>query len=79
MNDSPRFKVAWVPWWRPVRLAARRTDGGFDFIGWVWRQEARMVNNINHGWVAFVEDQTPEKLARCPCCDKPRIETPNAD
>jgi hypothetical protein len=61
------FRVAYVPWWRPIRLAARH-DKGFDFVGWVWRQKAYMVNNLNHGWIAFLEDQTTENMNRCPTC-----------
>lgn len=70
--SGPRFKVAYVPWYRPVRLAMRNKDGtpGFDFVGWVWRQKAFLVNNLNHGWVAFVDDQTEENLKRCPCCKR---------
>ena len=73
MNE-PRFKIAWVPWYRPIRLARRRSDNSgihHDFVGWCWRQKARQVNNLNHGWIAFVEDQTPQRLATCPCCDMP--------
>lgn len=69
MSES-RFKVAYVPWWRPVRLAQRKATGGWDFIGWVWRQRAYLVNNTAHGWVAFAEDQTPENIDVwfCPHC-----------
>ncbi len=72
---SPRFKIAYVPWWRPVRLAAWSTDNdgkrtGFEFVGWVWRQKAYLVNNIHYGWIAFVEDQQPEKLEVCPSCKR---------
>ena len=70
MSDKPRFKVAYVPWWRPIRLAMRHPKG-WDFIGWLWRQDAFMVNNLLHGWIAFVEDQTPEKLAVCASCKRP--------
>lgn len=68
--STPRFKVEYVPWWRPIRLAARN-ENGFDFIGWVWRQKAYMVNNINHGWIAFLEDQTLKNLTICHCCKQP--------
>lgn len=66
------FKVAYVPFWRPVRLAVREKVE-FDltrmrFVGWVWMQQAYMVKNLNHGWVAFLEDQTEDKLKRCPYC-----------
>ena len=26
-----------------------------EFIGWVWLRKAHLVNNLNHGWVAFLE------------------------
>ncbi|WP_293000036.1 hypothetical protein [Nevskia sp.] len=65
-----RYRVAYVPWWRPIRLA-HCTPDGFEFIGWVWRAKARQVNNLHHGWIAFVEDQTPELLASCPHCNRP--------
>lgn len=71
---SPRFKIAHVPWYRPVRLATRllNKDGqsGFEFIGWVWRQKAYLVNNVNYGWIAFLEDQNPENLEVCPSCKR---------
>ena len=75
MSIGPRFKTAWVPWWRPVRLAVQNGKPGemtgFRFVGWVWRQRARLVNNINHGWIAFVDDQTEEKLRdTCPECGR---------
>lgn len=57
-----RFKVVQLRWWnRPVRLA-RRTESGMEFIGWVWNQRAYLVNNLNHGWVAFLDQQTPENV-----------------
>lgn len=71
MTFKPRFKVAYVPWWRPLRLAKKNEQGGFDFVGWVWRQKAYIVNNLNHGWIAFVEDQTETKLKTCPSCGHP--------
>ena len=75
MNNTG-FKIAYVQAWRPVRLARWHIDpsgvnNSFEFVGWVWRQKAFLVNNLNHGWIAFVEDQTPEKLSQCPCCGRP--------
>lgn len=70
-----RYRIAYVPWWRPIRLAQHH-DKGFDFIGWVWRTKARQVWNVNYGWIAFAEDQTPERLSCCPHCDRPFDETP---
>ncbi|MDR7092290.1 hypothetical protein [Hydrogenophaga laconesensis] len=69
MSD-PLFKVAYVPWWKPIRLAKRNAVGGWDFVGWVWRQRAYLVNNTAHGWIAFAEDQTPENIDVwfCPHC-----------
>lgn len=75
VKPAYRFIITYVPWWRPVRLAARH-EHGFDFIGWVWRQKAYLVHNSHHGWIAFQEDQTPEKMNCCPVCGqgKPRHE-----
>ncbi len=66
-------------WW-PVRLARNipvleHISGitgeaiyskKMEFIGWVWMQEANLVNNLNHGWVAFL-DATPMPK-RCKKC-----------
>jgi len=70
---EPSFKVAYVPWWRPIRLVMRN-ERGFDFIGWAWRQKVYMVNNLNYGWIAFVEDQTENNLTTCHACGKPLAE-----
>lgn len=71
---SPRFKIAYVPWYRPVRLVTRLLnkgdERGFEFVGWVWRQKAYLVNNLNYGWIAFLEDQRPEMLEICPSCKR---------
>jgi hypothetical protein len=62
MKRDPSFKVVHIRWWhRPVRLAMKHGEG-FDFIGWVWNQKAYLVRNLNHGWIAFAEDQTPENV-----------------
>ena len=59
---GPNFKVVNLRWWnKPVRLV-RRVDKGLEDIGWIWNQRAYLVNNFNHGWIAFVEDQTPENI-----------------
>lgn len=63
-----RYKITYC-WW-PRRLAQKQADG-FEFVGWVWLQKARLVKNISHGWIAFLEEQTPEKLRTCPCCEQP--------
>jgi hypothetical protein len=70
-----RFTIAFV-WW-PRRLAMWKPDrSGFDFIGWVWWQRARLVNNSHHGWIAFADEQTEEKLRTCPCCGAPKEPKP---
>lgn len=73
---SERFKNIYVPWWKPVPLARWRSEDheqGFEFIGWAWRQRAYLVKNISHGWIAFVDMQTPENLRECcPACGKPK-------
>ncbi len=74
MYVGPRFKVAYVPWWRPLPLVRKDESGGFTRIGWVWRQNARLVNNVHEGWIAFAEQQTPELLAKCASCEKPLID-----
>lgn len=71
MDLKARFKVAYVPWYRPVRLVKKSGPGTFDVVGWVWRQKAYLVNNLSHGWIAFVEDQTDAKLNTCPSCGRP--------
>ena len=73
MINDPSRKLVYVPWWRPVPMA-RWNEGrtGFDFIGWVWRQKALLTKNLNHGWIAFEDLQTPENLSACPCCGKTR-------
>jgi hypothetical protein len=68
--SGPAFRVAYVPWWRPIRLAARHANG-YDFIGWAWRQKVYMVRNMHHGWIAFLEDQTEKNLTTCNCCGRP--------
>ncbi len=60
--SAPRFKVVRLRWWnKPVRLASNTKDG-MQFVGWVWNQRAYLVNNLNHGWIAFVDQQTPENV-----------------
>jgi hypothetical protein len=71
MHVGPRFKIAYVPWWKPLPLVRRDEGGGFTRIGYVWRQTARIVNNVHEGWIAFADEQTPEKLMICPSCNKP--------
>lgn len=65
---SARWKTTFVLW--PRRLAVHEGDKGMRFVGWVWMQRAYLTNNFSHGWVAFVENQTPEYLDKCPCCKR---------
>lgn len=59
---KPTFMVRRIRWWqKPVRLVAKR-DGEHVVVGWAWNQWAYVVNNLAMGWVAFVEDQTPENI-----------------
>lgn len=69
--SSPNFKITFC--WIPHRLVLR-TPERWWFIGWVWLKKARLVKNINHGWIAFAEDQTEELLAVCPSCGNPLAE-----
>lgn len=70
MSMAARFKIAYTL--LPRRLAMWNADrSGFDFVGWVWLQRARLVNNANHGWIAFVDEQTTDKLRTCPSCNQP--------
>jgi len=65
---KPNFKVIFAV--IPRRLVARDAAGSY-FVGWVWMQRARLTNNLHHGWVAFLDDQTKDKLRICPCCKRP--------
>lgn len=70
-------KVEWVPWWRPLPLVRLKPDRLLEQIGWVWRQRAFLVRNVNLGWVAFEHDQTAENLIeRCSECGKPKEPKP---
>ena len=70
---NPSWKVKRLRWWNlPVPLY-RKDAEGFTKVGWIWNQTAYIVNNIHHGWIAFVEDQTQERLSyldvwSCSCC-----------
>jgi hypothetical protein len=67
---KPLFKIAYTL--MPRRLAMWNDERtAFDLIGWVWLQRARLVNNHYYGWIAFLDEQTPEKLRTCPCCNQP--------
>lgn len=69
---SPHFVITFVLW--PRRLFIR-TDNLFEPIGWVFLQKARLVNNVHYGWIAVADDQTPERLSRCPCCNRGLLES----
>lgn len=65
---TPKYKTTFVLW--PRRLV-QRNIGGFNFVGWVWRTKAFLTRNDNYGWVAFLDDQTEEKMISiCPCCKR---------
>lgn len=60
--SEPTWQVRHIrKWHKPVPLIARR-DGEHVQVGWVWNQWAYLVKNIAMGWVAFVDDQTPENI-----------------
>lgn len=67
--DKPIFVVRKVNWWEkpiPLMQKIRISDSMGDFrwqkVGWVWNQEAYLVNNVYLGWIAPLEDQVPENL-----------------
>ena len=68
--SNPTFKVIDVPWYRRYPLLVSGPDGHRQ-VGWVSGQRAYLVNNLNHGWVAFVDQQTPENIDHwfCPHCN----------
>ena len=73
MSNRQNFKYVKLRWWnRPIPLY--RKDGeGYKKIGWIWNQPAYIVNNVHYGWIAFMEDQTEERLKyfdtwSCSCC-----------
>jgi hypothetical protein len=88
-----RIKTVFL-WW-PVRLArltgtsmTHSSTPTIEIIGWVWLKRATISNNINHGWLAFL-DATP-LLPRYNKCDqllppnvelrgKPQLNTTNED
>lgn len=68
---ASRFKTVFC--WLPVRLARHREPDpaypyqpNMEFIGWVWMTRANLTNNLNHGWVCFLD--SPEEKPRCPEC-----------
>lgn len=69
MSTASRFQIRFA-WW-PIRQVAKQESGGFDFTGAVyWLRRVNAVNNLAHGWIAFVDAQTPEHFARCPACNQ---------
>ena len=77
MLTSPPIRTGFA--WRPMRLARHVPDPErpgttrMEFIGWIWWQTVVMTNNLNHGWVVFL-DSTPLK----PRCRKCGQELPSA-
>jgi len=71
---NPSWKVKRLRWWNlPIPLYRKDGDEGWTKVGWIWNQTAYIVNNIHYGWIAFVEDQTKERLQyldiwSCACC-----------
>jgi hypothetical protein len=60
--------VGHVPWWWPRPLFDPSTK---QRIGWVWRQRAALVRNLDAGWIAFADDQTEQNLKpRCQQCGR---------
>lgn len=66
---NSRFKVTFVL--RPRRLAVVDEDDSIRFIVWVWMQRAYIVKNVYHGWIAYVHNQKPEMIEKCPSCNRP--------
>jgi len=68
-NEMSNFKTRFC-WW-PVRLARHIKDAPIDkpnmeFVGWVWMQRAHLTNNLNHGWVAFLDSTPmPDRCREC--------------
>lgn len=76
MTSESRWKIVDLKWWnKPIPLWRKSTnDKPAERIGWVWNQKAYIVNNLLAGWIAFVDDQTHDKLSiediwRCPYCN----------
>ena len=72
MKFNSRFRIMRLRWWhRPIPLYDKTAkEEHYRRIGWVWNQKAYLVDNMVEGWVAFAEDQTPEKIDVwwCSCC-----------
>lgn len=69
---SSRFKIVKLRWWqKPIPLYDKNSGSDeWRRVGWVWNQRAYLVNNMTTGWIAFVQDQVPEKIDDwfCPHC-----------
>lgn len=60
--SEPTWMVRKINWWnKPIKLF-KKNDKEYVQIGWVWNQSAYCVNNLYDGWIAFIEDQTDDKL-----------------
>lgn len=70
MSGESRHRVRFA--WLPIRQVARTGSGlgEFDFTGAVyWFRCVYAVNNLYHGWIAHMEQQTEENLRRCAHCN----------
>ena len=72
MKFDSRFRVVHLRWWhRPIPLYDKKEgDEHYRKVGWIYNKKAYVVDNLFEGWVAFVKDQTPEKIDVwwCKCC-----------
>lgn len=57
-----KVKFCFIP-----RKLCVHNETHFQFVGWVWWQKAYLVKNLNHGWIAFVNDQNEDKLNHTTC------------
>jgi hypothetical protein len=68
MLNEPTWMVRKINWWnKPIKLLRKNPDGGLKQVGWVWNQSAYCVNNLYEGWIAFIDDQTEDKLELFVC------------
>ena len=71
--SNPTWKVKNLRWWNwPIPLYRKDPDKWVK-VGYVWNQRAFIVKNMYEGWVAFLDDQTEERLSyldvwSCDCC-----------
>lgn len=67
---SEKIKFCWLP--KRIANWADDEHTHFRWIGWVWLQKAYLTKNLQHGWIAFVDNQVDKKLVKpcCPYCKK---------